>query len=149
MVHFSHFLTTSKLPFYLANNPKNCHFNPIWGPNGLPMGKSIPFYKQKYCTTHFTQFLNLFYPKNGNFKTVKKWPKWTILGLILGLSPLQGILGPHWVTYRWGHHLAWIRDQLQQDWSSGGWDNLIKLELGGVHFCHFLTASKLPFLTPF
>ena len=39
-----------------------------------PMATSIPFYKQ---TTQFTQFLGLFYPKNGNFEVDKKWEKWT------------------------------------------------------------------------
>ena len=54
------------------------------------------------------------------------------LGSYFGLTPpLQGLLGSHCVTHRWGHHLPSIRAQLCQDWSSGTWDNWLKLDLGG------------------
>ena len=81
MVHLSYFLTASKLPFYLANNPKIVILTPF----GAPMGKSILFHIHKHCTlyfTGFTQFLNLFYPKSSKFEAVK-------LGLILGRPPYR------------------------------------------------------------
>ena len=56
-------------------------------------------------------------PPNGALQ----WPNpsyFAIKQLILQ-AKVQGILGPHWVTHRWGQHLASIRDQLYQDWSSG------------------------------
>ena len=54
------------------------------------------------------------------------------LGSYFGLTPpLQVLLGSHCVTHRWGHHLPSIRAQLCQDWSSGTWDNWLKLDLGG------------------
>ena len=53
---------------------------------------------------------------------------WVLFWLDL---PLQGILEPPCVTHRWEHHSAWIWGQLLQDWSSGDWAYLIKLELGG------------------
>ena len=45
--------------------------------------------------------------------------------------PLQVLLRSHCVFHRWGHHLPSIRAQLCQDWSSGTWDNWLKLDLGG------------------
>ena len=54
------------------------------------------------------------------------------LGSYFGLTPpLQVLLGSHCVFHRWGHHLPSIRAQLCQDWSSGTWDNWLKLDLGG------------------
>ena len=34
-------------------------------------------------------FLDFFTSKNSNFEAVKKWEKWTILGLILGRPPYR------------------------------------------------------------
>ena len=66
---------------------------PPTGYNGAPMGKSIPFYEQKYCTTHFTQLLNPFYPGNCHFNLQKPRFKNCHFNPILGRPPPTG---PQW-----------------------------------------------------
>ena len=83
----------------------------------LEIAKSIPF-TYTIIVQCILQVLHSFWtcftPKmailkrsnNGNFEAVKKWQKWTFLGLILGRFPTGYMGAPHWVTHRWGHHLA-------------------------------------------